>query len=163
RALADVRELHDRRLGAVGEVRVAVAELLRQVEPQPFGQLDRTGDGGTVLREAVDDLPGSEQDGLVVAAPLGLAPVERAAVPDGDEHVLQRRAAWMVCMDVAGDERRHPERVGEIAQRGVATRVAALVRTLQLDEEAICAESPREPRRTVRIADGEAVSRAAGE
>src|SRR5262249_21876479 len=62
RALTDVRELHDRRLGAVGEVRVAVAELLRQVEPQPFGQLDRTGDGGTVLGEAVDDLPGSEQE-----------------------------------------------------------------------------------------------------
>src|SRR5207302_7357131 len=40
RAPTDLRELDDRRLGAVGEVRVPIAELLREVELQPFGEFD---------------------------------------------------------------------------------------------------------------------------
>src|ERR1022692_989634 len=50
-----------------------------------------------------------------------------------------------------------------MAQRGVAARVAALVRTLQLDEEVVAAEDSGEPRRRVRVADGEPVPGAAGE
>ena len=38
-AVADAAELRDRRLAAVGEVRVAVAEVLGQVELEPLGQL----------------------------------------------------------------------------------------------------------------------------
>ena len=64
---------------------------------------------------------------------------------------------------VAGDERRHAQRRREIAQRGVAPRVAALVRTLQLDEEVLASEDIGEPRRRVRVANGEPVPRAAGE
>ena len=55
------------------------------------------------------------------------------------------------------------ERLGEVAQRCVAAHVAALVGTLQLDEETVAAEGLREPRRCVRVAHGEPVARAAGE
>jgi hypothetical protein len=159
RALADVRELHDRRLGAVGEVGIAIAELFRQVEAKPLGELDRTSDGVAVLRETLDDLTGREQHGLVVAAPFGLAPVERAAVANGDEHVLQRRAARMVRVHVSRDEGRHSELLRELAKHSIAARVAALVWALQLDEEAVGAERLCEPRGRVRVADGEAVAR----
>ena len=105
RALADVRELHDRRLGTVGEVGVPVAELLGQVEPEPVGELDRERDRGTILREAFDHLRRREQDALVVATALGLAAVERAPVADGDEDVLERRAAQIVRVHVSRDDR----------------------------------------------------------
>ena len=100
-----MRELHDRRLGTVGEVGVPVAELLGQVEPQPVGELDRERDCGTILREAFDDLRRREQDALVVATTLGLAAVERAPVADGDEDVLERRAAQIVRVHVSRDDR----------------------------------------------------------
>ena len=75
-AAADARELDDRRLRAVREVRVAVAELLRQIEREPLGQLDRAGDRVAVVREAFHDLGGRHEDALVVAAALALAAVE---------------------------------------------------------------------------------------
>ena len=161
RSLADLRELDDRRLGAVGEIRIAVAELLRQIEAEPLGELGRARDRGSVLREALDDLGRGEQDALVVAAPLRLAAVERAAVTDGDEDVLEARAARMVCVDVARDERRRTDRLCELAQRRVAVRVAAFVGPLQLDEEAVASECAGQSRSGVRIADGETVPRAA--
>ena len=68
----------------------------------------------------------------------------------------------MMRVDVARHERRHAERLGEVAQRGVAACIPALVRTLQLDEEAIAAECLREPGGGVRVADCEAVACAAG-
>ena len=55
-AIADLRELDDRRLWTVGEVRIAVAELLGEIELQPLGDLDRARDGFSILREALDDL-----------------------------------------------------------------------------------------------------------
>ena len=91
-AVADAGELAVGGLVAVGEVGVAVAELLGQVEAEPLGELGGAGDGVAVVREALGDLGGCEQDGLVVAAPLGLAALERGVVADRDEHVLQRRA-----------------------------------------------------------------------
>src|SRR5216117_3569407 len=69
----------------------------------------------------------------------------------------------MVCMDVASDDRRDAQRLGEIAQARVATCVTALVRPLELDEEAVRAESPREASGAVRVAHREAVPRAARE
>ena len=163
RAHADVCELHDRRLRTVGEVRIAIAELLREVEAEPLGELDGARHCGAILRETLDDLTRREQDAFVVAAPLGLAAVQRAAVTDGDEDILQRRAARVMCMHVTGHERRHAERLGELAQGGVAASVPTLVRPLQLDEEALASEGPGEPLGGVRIADGKAVARAAGE
>ena len=98
----------------------------------------------------------------MIAAPLGLAAVERAAVADGDEDVLQRRPAQMVRMDVAGHDRRDTEHAGEIAQSGVAPRVAALIRTLELDEEAVRSKGARQSRSTVRITHGDAAPRTTG-
>ena len=99
----------------------------------------------------------------MVAAALALAAVERRAVADRDERVLQADARARVRVRVAGDDGLDAERLREVAQRGVPANVAALVRPLQLDEEALAAERLREPRRRVRIAHREAVPRAAGE
>src|SRR5690349_9296571 len=69
----------------------------------------------------------------------------------------------MVRMDVARHERRHAERLGEVAQGGVAARVATFVRALELDEEAVSAERARESGGAVGIAHGKTVTRAARE
>ena len=99
----------------------------------------------------------------MVAAPLALAAVDRRAVADRDERVLERRPRRHVCVGVAGRDRLHPKRLGEVAKRGVAAGVAALVRPLELDEEAVAPERLREPRRRVRVAHGKPGARAAGE
>ena len=98
----------------------------------------------------------------MVAAPLALARLERGAVTDRDEDVLQRRPARMVCVDVAGDDRRCAEVLGEVAQEPVPVRVTALERALELDEEAV-SEGACELHRRIRIAHAEPVARAAGE
>ena len=90
RGLADLRELPDRRLLAVGEVGVAVAELGGEVELEPLGELDGSPHGVAVVGEELVELGGRAQDALAVAAPLALAAVERGALPDRDEHVLER-------------------------------------------------------------------------
>ena len=99
----------------------------------------------------------------MVAAPLPLAAVERGAAADGDEHVLERGSATVVRVDVARRDGADAERGGEVAQVRVAACVAALVRPLQLDVEAVPAEGAREPCRRVRGVDGEAVAGAARE
>ena len=53
--------------------------------------------------------------------------------------------------------------LGEVAQGRVAPHVTALVRPLQLDEEALRAEGVREPGGGVRVLHREAVAGAAGE
>jgi hypothetical protein len=99
----------------------------------------------------------------VVPAPLRLAAVERGAVADRDERVLERRPARVVRVDVAGRDRADAERLREVAERAVAARVAALVRPLELDVEALGPERLGELARRVRVADAEAVARAAGQ
>ena len=79
RALADAAELDDRRLLAVGEVGIAVAELLGEVELEPLGELARAGDRVAVEREAVEHVGRRGEHAFVVAAPLALAAVERRA------------------------------------------------------------------------------------
>ena len=64
---------------------------------------------------------------------------------------------------VAGGDGLDAEVLGEIAQGGVAPHVAALVRPLQLDEEAVAAERAGEPGGGIRVVHGEAVAGAAGE
>ena len=163
RALADAAQLDDRRLVPVREVRVAVAELLGQVELEALGQPGGLLDGFSFVRKAVTHLLRRQEDGLVVAAPFPLAALERGAAADGDEHVLERSAAAVVCVDVTGRDRADAERGGEVAQVRVAAFVAALVRALQLDVEAVASEGAREPCCRVRSADREPVARAAGE
>ncbi len=163
RAVADLGQLDDGRLRTVREVRVAIAELLGQVESEPLGELDSARDRTAVVGEALHHLDGGAQDALLVSAPLGLATVEGSAVADGDEDVLQRRSARMVRVDVAGGDRRNAERLSELAQDRVPACVAALVRPLKLDEEAIAAEGTGQTRGRIWIANGEPVPRAAGE
>ena len=160
--VADARELDVRGLGAVGEVRVAVAELLGEVEAEPVGQLDRARDGACVVGEALEHRRRGPEDALAVAAPLGLACLERAAVADRDEHVLQQRPPRVVGVRIAGDDRLDPERLREVAERRVTARVAALERALELDEEP-SAERAGKAGGRVRVAHGEPVAGAAGE
>ena len=151
------------RLDPAGEVGVAVAELLGQVEAEALGQLAGAMDGGMVAREALEDLGGRQQDALAVAAPLLLRPLQRGAVAQRDEDVLQRCAPAHVAVHVAGDDGLHPERLGQVAQRRQPPRVPALVGALQLDEEPLPPERRRQPLRRRRVAQREPVARAAGE
>ena len=75
-ALADGAQLHDRGLRSVGEVGIAVAELVRQVERQPLRELGGAQDGIAVVGEAVEHVLRRGEDALVVATPLALAAVE---------------------------------------------------------------------------------------
>ena len=75
----------------------------------------------------------------------------------------RRGAARVVRVDVAGRDRPHAERRGEVAQRRVASRVPAQVRPLELDVEALPAERAGEPGGGVRVADSEPAAGAAGE
>ena len=163
RGVADAAELDVGGIGAVGEVRVAVAELLGQVELEPLGDSACSRDRFGVIREAFVHVGHGEEHALPVAPPLGLAALERRAVPDRHERVLEHGSRGAVRVHVAGHDRLDPERPGQVAERGVPSRVAALVRALQLDVEAVTAERRREPGGTVRVADGEAVTGAAGQ
>jgi len=72
--VADLPQLHVGRIGAVGEVGVAIAQLLREVEQAPIGDLARAQ--RCVTRQALEHLLRREQHALVVATPLALAAVE---------------------------------------------------------------------------------------
>ena len=162
--IADRAQLADRRVCAVGEVGVAVAELLGEVEGQALGEK-----GGALGRravdagEALDHLFRRPQHRLSVPSPLPLAAVERGAAADRDERVLEQRAPRRMGVDVAGGDRLDAETLGEIAEHRVAPRVAPLVRPLQLDEEPLAAERRGEPRGSRRIAEREPVARTAGQ
>src|SRR5262249_13695335 len=134
-ALADALQLRIRGLVAVREVRVAVAELLRQVEAETVCELTRSLDRIPIERQPLRHRLRRQEDAFAVAAPLALGPVERRAVADGDERVLKQRAAFVMGMDVPGDDRLRPDRLGELTQQSVAPRVPPLVRSLQLDEK----------------------------
>ena len=161
--VAESAQLHDRRLVAVGEIRIAIAELLREVEFEPLRELARPCNRFLVVGKPLEQLGRREQHGLVIAAPLALAPVERRAVADRDEGILEADAQTIMRVRVSRDDGVDAERLGEVAQRCVATHVPTLVGPLELDEEPVAAEGVREPRRRVRIAHGEPVPRAAGE
>ena len=139
-ALGELAQLDVRAVHAAGEVGVAVAELLRQVEGEALGQLAGAVDGSVVAREALEHLGGGQQDALPVAAALLLGALQRGAVAQRHQDVLQRRAAAHVAVHVAGDDGLDAERLGQVAQGGVTARVPALVGALQLDVEAVAPE-----------------------
>ena len=82
---------------------------------------------------------------------------------DRDEHVLERGAARIVRVDVAGDDGLDAGMRGEVAQERVPAGVAALERPLQLDVEALPPERAGELGGRVRVAHAEPVAGAAGE
>ena len=73
---ADPGELHVCRIFPVGEVGVAIAELLRQVEPEPFRKLDRGPKRVPIVRPARDHVLGWEERHLLVPPTRGLAGLE---------------------------------------------------------------------------------------
>ena len=80
---------------------------------------------------------------------------------DGDERVLEWYPALVMCVNVAGSDGVYAQRLGELAQSRVSTAVAALVRSLELDEEALGAKSRRHSRSRIRIVDGKTAARTA--
>src|SRR5262249_3127838 len=142
---------------------IAVAELLGQVEREAGGDLGRAQHRLPVAGESVDCLFGGEQDGLVVAASLRLAAVERGAAADRDEGVLKGAPPLVVDVDVAGGGGGQAELAGKLPKGCVPARVAALVRTLELDVEAVGPECGCRPGGAVRVPRAEPVARAAGE
>ena len=115
--MADRRELADGRLLAVREVRVAVPELLGEVELEPLGEDRAPLRSCAIEGEALEHLLGRAQVALAVPAALRLAALERRAAADRDEDVLQQRPPRMVRMDVSGRDRLHAEVLGEVAQK----------------------------------------------
>src|SRR5581483_10862884 len=113
RPLADPAQVLVGGLGSVGEVGVAVAELLGQVERQPGGELGGAPDGVAVVGEPLLGSVRRHENELVVSTPFGLAAVERGARADRDERVLQPRAPGMVGVDVAGGDGGDAEVAGE--------------------------------------------------
>ena len=95
----------------------------------------------------------------VVAAPQRLAGVERGAVAQRHEGVLQLRAAARVGVHVAARHARHPEAPGERLERAVARAIVAGVGALQLHAQAMRAEGVQQPPRgglVVHAVDGAA-------
>ena len=129
--VADLCELSDRGLVAVGEVGVAIAELLGEVELKALRDLDGAGGGGRVdAGEEVGRICRRPQDALAVASPLLLAAVEGGTTADRDERVLEERAPRRMRMHVARGHGRDAEMLGQVAQSRVAPHVTALVRPL---------------------------------
>ena len=77
---------------------------------------------------------------LAVAAPLGLAGLEREMRADGDERVLQRAAPPVVHVHVVAGADAQPEGARALDQPAVAGAVAAPQGPLQLDAQTAPAE-----------------------
>ena len=157
-------QLPDGGIGAVGEVRVAVPELLGEIELQPLRDLHGALRGCTVdAVEALDHLRRRSQHRLTVATPLALAAVERRAAANRDQRVLQHGAAAVVRVHVTRRDRLHPQVLRQVTEEHVPSRVAPLEWPLQLDVEAVAPERLRQAGGTVRVAQAEPVARAPGE
>ena len=163
-AVTDPGELRDRGLLRVGEVGVAVAELLRQVEREPFGERDGSLGGGAVERvEAARPSPpvraARSRDCRAVpvrSPPARCCSGSRRARPatrrDGGRGRARSRSRR--------SRHRGARRDREAGRCG---GVATLVRPLELDEEPVATERPGETGGGVRVAMPETVARAAGE
>src|SRR5918996_5389348 len=128
RSPADRGELEDRRILAVREVGIAVAELLRQVEGEARRQLPTPLRGRPVEGEALEHLVGRAQERLAIPAPLRLAALEGRPTADGDEHVLEQRSARVVRVHVSRGDRLDAEMIRQVAQDRVPASVSALER-----------------------------------
>ncbi len=159
--VADFGQLRDGRLVAIGEVRVAVAELLGEIELEPLCELGGARDGVEVVREALGGCLRREQHGLVVSPPLALGAFERGAVLDRHHRVLEQCSLRHMRVCVARGDRLHADRFRQVAQPRVPLCVAAFVGPLQLDEEPVSPEHRGQLGGAVRIAGAEPVPRAA--
>ncbi len=159
-ALADFAKLLVGRIGPIREVRIAVPELLCQIERAAIGDLPRALGGCT--RQPLQHLLRRAEDGFLVPAPLPLGAVEGGAVRDRDQRILESRPALVVRVDVPGCDRRHAEGCCEALEGRVSARVASLEWPLELDVER-AGERAREIGCRLRIDAAEPLPRAAGE
>ncbi len=123
---------------------VAVVELLGEVEAEPLGEAPAPGHRLGVFGEASRHRRRRGEGRARVAAPARLGLVEGLAKPDRDQGVLQRRPAAVMGVDVAGGDAGNAEALGEEGEPAVAGAIAAPVGALQLDTEAVAAESGEE-------------------
>ena len=139
-AVADAGELDVGGHVAVGEVGVAVAELLGEVEREPSGELGGAGDGVAVVGETLGGLGGRAQAASRLPRRSGSQPSSEVLLRTATSTSWSACAAgwWAWTSPVATVAT--PSVVGELAQAGVAARVAALVGALELDEEVLAAE-----------------------
>ncbi len=126
------------RAAGAAEVGERVPEVARQVERAAARRdLERDGDRGGTVAEQRGGVLRRPQRELAVGPPLRVGAVERAAVADRDEHVVQPVALAPVVVHVGRRHRVEPGVVREIAQRAGQGAVAANVIALQLDEEPV--------------------------
>src|SRR4029453_10451923 len=92
-----------------------------------------------------------------------LRALERRAVADRDERVLQSHSSRIVGVDVARDDCLDVQRLGEVAKPGVPPLVSPFERPLGSDEEALRAKGPGKARRGVGVPDGKPLARATRE
>jgi hypothetical protein len=90
-----------------------------------------------------------------VRAPVPVRAVERGAVPDRDEHVLEAVLLRAVIVDVAGRHDRNAHAVGERAERSQPRAVPLHAIVLELDEDVLRAERVEHPARE-RLGVGDA-------
>ena len=125
--------------GVVGR-RVAVAEVLGEVEAQPLGQLDRLARGLGQVAEQERQLARALEHVLAVAAALGLAGLQREVRANGDHRILERAPPTVVHVHVVRRDRTEPEEARALEQAPVAGAVASPERSLELDAQAAPAE-----------------------
>ena len=130
--------LGDRRLGE------PVTQVLGQVEAAAVGDQERVPNSLGELPEAPGLLLGGAEVELGVGAAEAVALLQRAAVPDRHQRVLEAVPEALVVVDVAGGDGAHADPPGELGQRPVPVAVAEDQVVLELDEDVLPAE-PSDP------------------
>ena len=125
--------------------RVAVAQVLGQVEAQALGQQAALLHRALVLAKALGHALGWGEHVRGVAAPPRLGLVEGRAHAHRDHRVLQRGALTRVHVDVAGGHAGHAEALGQLGQQPVAAAVVAPEGALELHAKAIGTEDAQQP------------------
>jgi hypothetical protein len=113
---------------------------VRQVEPAAIGDADAVGQGLRPLGEEDGHLQRRLQVVLGVLAAQGVGGVERRAVADGDQHVLESMALPQVVVDVVGGDVAQAEPLGQLHQRPVAGLISVDKVVLELDPVAVLPE-----------------------
>ncbi len=134
------RARRGRAIGAF-EVGEAVTQVAREIEgPAALGEGLRSGDSIGTVSEQRSGFGRRAQVKFAVGAAHGVRRVERGAVADRDQHILQAVPIAAVVMHVARRHDAEPRARGEVGERAGAGEVAAHVVALQLDIKPLGAE-----------------------
>ncbi len=127
-----------RRRGVAGK---EVGQIAGEIEcGAAFGEHQGVADGLRVGGEAGGHFLWRAEGELRVWQALAVAAIQRRAVADGDQHVLQAVALPAVVVDVAGGDGAQTGICRETGKRGDAARIAEDEVVLQLDGDVVCAE-----------------------